>query len=234
MIAMKLDSLSTELQKLINDIANSPAMNNEVLGEILAGKKLSADIFRAFETYHHPANQSYGRKLIYDHGTFKILLMSWAPGDYTAIHNHGYTEWGCVCFFGDATHRMYAYQNGQLSLTQKDTFTDGFIAYVCGSLNHLMGNAGKSGFTTLHIYGSNTRSGDISQNAKIFLPEHGKIISTMGSAYLQPEQNVIIDQQSFACSNPELLEDYFSLVKPYYERNNHNSVIEKMEAILTA
>jgi hypothetical protein len=129
---------------------------------------------------------------------------------------------------------MYAYENGQLSLMQKDVFTDGFIAPVCGNLIHLMGNAGKNGFTTLHIYGSNTRAGDISKNANIFLPEHGKIISTMGSAYLQPEQNIIIDQKSFVCKNPELLEDYFSLVKPFYQRNNNSSVIEKMEAILTA
>lgn len=231
---MKFNNHSTEIQKLIRDIANHPAMSNEILLGILKESKLSGNDFKVYETYEHPISHSYGRQLIHDEGSFKILLMSWAPGDFTAIHNHGYTEWGCVCFFGDATHRTYSRQMEHLSLTQKDMFTDGFITPVCGDLIHIMGNSGKKGFTTLHIYGSNTKSGDISENANVFLPEHETLISTMGSAYLQPEQNHIISRQSFICRNHELLEDYFSLVKPFYQRNNNYSVIDKMEGTLTA
>jgi predicted metal-dependent enzyme (double-stranded beta helix superfamily) len=230
---MKLNDFSTEIQHLINDIANCPAMDNKTLSHILAGKKLSGTDFKDFETYDHPVCHSYGRQLIYDYGSFKILLMSWAPGDFTAIHNHGYTEWGCVFFFGEATHRMFKIENGQLSITQSDVFADGFVAPVCGDLIHIMGNAGTKGFTTLHIYGSNTRAGDISQNSNIFLPEHGIKASTMGSAYLEPEQNLIIAEKPFLCRNLQLLEDYFSLVKPFYERNNRTAVIKKMDAILT-
>jgi len=229
---MKTGKFSTVVQQLINDIVHCPEMNNSVLTALLSEKSFSGNDFNKYETFDHPICQSYGRQLIYDHGSFKILLMSWAPGDFTAIHNHGYTEWGCVCFFGDATHRMFCNADDQLKISQSDVFTDGFIAPVCGDLIHLMGNAGKKGFTTLHIYGSNTRADNISQNSNIFLPEHGLIVSTMGSAYLEPEQNLITNQHTFDCRNPELLKDYFSLVRPFYRRNNRISVLEKIDAVL--
>ena len=30
--------------------------------------------------------------------------MLWKLDDFPAIYNHGYTEWGCVYFFGEASH----------------------------------------------------------------------------------------------------------------------------------
>jgi hypothetical protein len=45
--------------------------------------------------------------------------MSWRANDFTAIHNHGATEWGCVFFMGSATHRIYEMENDKLSLNAK-------------------------------------------------------------------------------------------------------------------
>ncbi|MEA3445010.1 MAG: hypothetical protein U9R19_09840, partial [Bacteroidota bacterium] len=128
---MKTD-LPAHFQNLILDIVGAGKMDNNLITEIVKSNKLSEKDINSFTTFNHINSESYGRKLIFDNGNFKILLMSWKAGDFTAIHNHGYTEWGCVYFFGEATNRLYEIDNDELKVVQKDNFHHGEIASVCG------------------------------------------------------------------------------------------------------
>ncbi len=220
------------VRQLIRAIQNAGHMDNRLIKDIIEVHQLTGNDFVTYATFNHPCHESYGRRVIYDNGNFKIMLMSWAPGDFTAIHNHGYTEWGCVLFFGEATHRMYNFDGNELTLKQKDTFFEGHSAPVCGDLIHIMGNSGKTGFTTLHIYGSNNKESDVSEGSTVFLPELGKMATTMGSAYLNLDKSLMLSEKPFTGINEETLTDYFDLIKPFYERNNQLEMIRNMENIL--
>lgn len=220
------------IRNLVVELNNQVHIDNRIVAEILSETKLSEQALKPYFFINHPANESYGRKLIWDNGDFKILLMTWRPGDFTAIHNHGYAEWGGVYFFGDATHRLYEVENDELSFVEKTIFPKGQVASICGDLTHLMGNSGSHDMVTLHIYGSNTRKENVSQDAKVYLPEFQKIVTTMGSAYLNMDRELILSEKPFESKNTAVLADYFSLVKPFYERNKMPGVIQKMDNYL--
>ncbi|MEZ4686290.1 MAG: hypothetical protein R3B47_09550 [Bacteroidia bacterium] len=57
-----------------------------------------------FADFNHPLEDGYGRNLVVDNGNFEVMVMSWNPGDYSSIHNHGYTQWGVVQAFGHVHH----------------------------------------------------------------------------------------------------------------------------------
>jgi predicted metal-dependent enzyme (double-stranded beta helix superfamily) len=217
------------LEKLIGDLSHNSMVDNHQVVDTVRHTQLSLKELLPFSTFNHPNMESYGRRLIFDNGNFKILLMSWKPGDFTAIHNHGYTEWGCVYFFGEATHRLYQVENNRLVSVVKDSFLNGQIASVCGDLTHLMGNAGTRDLATLHIYGSNTRFSDISENAHVYVPERQKIYNTMGTAFLNMDQKLILSETPLQKSEKYLLDDYFELVRPFYERNRLKKVLEDIE-----
>lgn len=225
---MKIE-LSSTIYNLILDIKNAGEMDNSLITEIVNSNKLSKKDLSAFVSFGHANNESYGRKLIFDNGNFKLLLMSWKAGDFTAIHNHGYTEWGCVYFFGEASHRLYEIVDDELKIVQKYNFHEGQIAAVCGDLTHIMGNAGLKDFTTLHIYGSNTRKSNVSENAKVYLPESQKAVTTMGSAYLNMDSNLILSEKPLLKMQQDVLLDYFTLAKPFYERTKQFDIIRRMD-----
>jgi len=218
------------LQQLISALQHESNIDNAIVADLVSANPLSNKEIAPFVSFGHKENESYGRQLIYDNGNFKILLMSWKKGDFTAIHNHGYTEWGCVYFFGEATHRLY--ENDKLKLLQKNNFHTGEVASICGDLTHMMGNASSEDFTTLHIYGSNTRNHDVSENARVYVPEERKVVTTMGSAYLHMDKQLVLSENPLNCINSDVLMDYYLLVKPFYERNHMIQSIRNMENIL--
>ncbi|BAX81765.1 cysteine dioxygenase [Labilibaculum antarcticum] len=220
---------SKNIENLINDLRNQNSVTNPMVLEMVESYKLTEQDVAQYFSYNHSPDESYGRQLIYDNGNFKILLMSWKPGDFTAIHNHGYTEWGCVYFFGEATHRLYSVTNDELKIIQKDNFQKGQIASVSGNLTHMMGNSSSKNFSTLHIYGSNSQQSDVSKDAIVYLPELDKEVTTMGSAYLNMDKQLILSEKPLINVSNELVADYFSLVKLFYECNGLSPLLRNME-----
>lgn len=227
-------TFSKKIESLIKDIKNQHFLTNPLISEIVESNCITESDIACYVSYNHSSKESYGRQLIYDNGNFKILLMSWKSGDFTAIHNHGYTEWGCVYFFGEATHRLYSISDGELRISQKDNFHNGQIASVCGDLTHIMGNLSSNDFTTLHIYGSNSRKKDVSKDTTVYLPEMDKQVTTMGPAYLNMDKQLILAEKPLIKTSLEVITDYFSLIKPFYERIKKVSVLKKLEKTITS
>jgi predicted metal-dependent enzyme (double-stranded beta helix superfamily) len=220
---------SKNIESLIKDISNQHSVTNPLVAEMVESYNLREQDVAQYFSYNHSPNESYGRKMIYDNGNFKILLMSWKPGDFTAIHNHGQTDWGCVYFLGEATHRLYSVTDDKLKIIQKDNFQKGQIASVCGDLTHMMGNSSSENFSTLHIYGSNSQQSDISKNAIVYLPELDKEVTTMGSAYLNMDKQLILSEKPLINVSKDVVADYFSLVKLFYECNGLSPLLRNME-----
>ena len=212
--------------KLTRELNSLPDVTNEIVSEVVGRAGLSEDALTPYNLFNHPGTESYGRRLLYESDKFRILLMTWNPGDFTAIHNHGVTEWGGVYFFGKATHRLYEIEDGSLRLSRKDIFEKGQIAAVCGDLTHMMGNSGKTGFMTLHIYGSNKKLNISLNSEKVFLPEHKLLATTNGPAFLNMVETLKTGQEFYNTYTKETLMDYFELVKPYYLRNNRYDLLQ--------
>ena len=217
------------IKTIANELNSLHRVDNKLVADIISSVNLSEKELNKYVSFDHDNYMSYGRKLILDNGNFKILLMSWSSGNFTAIHNHGYSEWGCVYFFGDATHRLYETNGESLELIQKDNFHKEQIAAVCGDLTHMMGNPYKKEFITLHIYGSNTRKRDVSDNARVYLPEFQKEVTTKGSAYLNMNSSLVLSEKPFSNLSQDDFYDYFTLVKPFYESCREYDIISQME-----
>ncbi len=227
-----IKELPQSICKIIGELNQISVPDNEILNSIVRQTGISEKEFRGLGQFDHPEFLSYGRQELYSNQHFKILLMSWRKNDFTAIHNHGATEWGCVFFMGPATHRMYEIENGELVLKRRDIFQAGQIADVCGNFIHMMGNSGTRDFLTLHIYGFDADTSDHESLAEIYAPEHNKLFYTHGEAYLNISKELIRGEKFFDHIDPEALVDYLALVKPFYERNSNKMVLEKIKSAI--
>jgi len=218
------------ISQLVNELISHQVHTNELVSEIVASISFDRKELTKFNTFNHNPKDSYGRKLVYESERFKILVMSWLPGDFTAIHNHGYTEWGSVHFFGEATHRLYENTNGVLDVISKEQFGEGENAAVCGNLTHMMGNSGKKEFITLHIYGKDSEANKVADDAMVYLPEFQKIAKTSGTAYLNLDKSLIKSETKYNAFSDDTMSDYFQLIAPYYCRNNKSELLKKLES----
>lgn len=224
--------LPHSIRKIIGELNQVPALDNESLNHIIRHSGISEKEFKAYRRFDHSGLLSYGRQELYSNERFKILLMSWRQNDFTAIHNHGATEWGCVFFMGSATHRIYEMENNKLTLKRKDVFQAGQTADVCGNFIHIMGNSGVEDFITLHIYGSDSDVLDNESMAEIYAPEHYKLFYTHGEAYLNISNELIRGEKYFNQIETEALVDYLLLVKPFYNRIRKVSILHGINKML--
>ncbi len=213
------------LLALIASLERLAVVENEKVIEIMANLDINESELLQYQTFDHSPAESYGRKLLFKNNRFEIYLMSWNPGDITTIHNHGATQWGCVLFFGTATHRLYAFNKNKLELKNTDTFYKGQLAPVCGDLIHLMGNYRHKPFCTLHLYGCDDQHRKQMIKEKVFLPEHGLQYENSGAAFLKPTTEDIQRPQPLVEICHHAAMDYLKLAKPFYTRNGKEQTI---------
>lgn len=145
-----------------------------------------------YERYDHPAEDSYGRTMVYDGGFFEVMVMSWNPGDISGIHDHGYTQWGAVQVFGLAEHATFLVQDNTIRTLARMTMKAGDVVGVGHQLVHQMGNCQESGrYLSLHVYGNYDRSQGITDDARIFDLAEGTIQINSGGAFFGiPEASI--------------------------------------------
>lgn len=141
--------------------------------------------------YRHPAADSYGRRLIYAEGNFEMMAMSWAPGDFSAIHDHGYTQWGAVQVFGPAEHATFRVDEGRISTLSRSQFKAGDVVGVSHTLVHQMGNPADEYFQTLHVYGRPQDIDNVTGDARVYNLENETIQRVDGGVFFAlPEEEV--------------------------------------------
>ena len=142
--------------------------------------------------FEHSVADSYGRILVHDGGFFEVMVMSWCPGDVSAIHDHGYTQWGAVQVFGPAEDAVFLVQDGQIATHSRSRLQPRDILLVGHELVHQMGNlTADQEFFSLHIYGNHQRQGRITSDARVFDMDVGEIQYTDGGVFhALPEKNI--------------------------------------------
>ena len=180
-----------QLQQLIRRLQKTPYLTPEQTKEAVEQANLSTADLMPWASFDHPVSDSYGRKLVFYGGHFEIMVMSWLPGDFSAIHDHGQTQWGAVQCFGSAEHFVYQLEGDRLSSPTPAPYTPKMVRAVDHSLIHQMGNSSDQPFLSLHIYGCGDASHSITGNARIFDLFENSIQHTDGGVFFDlPEAQI--------------------------------------------
>jgi hypothetical protein len=225
---------SVSAVKYIVDIIESNShINNQYLVEKFKEAGIIAEDFRAYQDHRHDAAHSYGRKVIYEGRNFIMYIMSWAPGDFTAIHSHGYSEWGSVVFLTDMNHRLYHAEGKTVKLVGKSVVPLGTVVPVIGGLVHAMGNLTNTPSMTLHVYGSGKPTSNANDNSLVYEIDKKQIRTTNGAAYINIGEEFCKKTEPGLLTDTETLLDYLQIVLPFYKKINHISMVQKIEGYLS-
>ena len=176
-------ALPSSLQTLIQTLRGNQTLNPEHARQMVLTANVRAEDLEPWVDFDHPLTDSYGRRLVYDGGDFEVMVMSWVPGDVSAIHDHGAAQWGAVQCFGSAEHGVYQLVNHQLSTANISAVKPGTVMAVDHDLIHQMGNPGNDPFLSLHVYGNPNAVGPVTHNARMFDLFDGSIQSTDGGVF---------------------------------------------------
>ena len=156
---------------------------------VLEAQVTAEDLAPLSDLDHSPAD-SYGRKLVYKGGHFEIMVMSWQPGDFSTIHDHGYTQWGAVQVFGPAEHATFRLEDDRIYTLARWQMKPGEVIGVSHSLLHQMGNPSPdTPFLTLHVYGEPEDVDNVTGDARVIDLENETIQRVDGGVFfaLPPE-----------------------------------------------
>ncbi len=188
-------NLPQSIEYLIASLLSSENLTPELVRQLIVDANIQEDDLLLWETFNHPVTHGYGRKLVFDGGYFEIMVMSWRPGDFSAIHDHGFTQWGAVQSFGRARHISYELKENILKTQHQMWFEPHQVVTVNHDLIHQMGNQTDEYFLSLHVYGCNDRYGGITSDARIFDLWEGSIQSTNGGVFFCLPETEISQRQ---------------------------------------
>lgn len=220
------ERLPISIEKLAEELDELSVWNIETLKQIIERINISEQDLQTYSFFDHPEHESYGRKLLWQNDLFKIIVMSWSPGDFTAIHDHGKTQWGCVYSMGNATHRLYEFHNNILKLVSDDDLLKGTVTGLRGNLIHMMGNEGEKEIMSLHIYGTSIPGiKNISYDSKVFCFDRQKTLFTQGSAFLSMPRELFYKTEELPQIDKTVKEDYNQLmaIRKKLKRNSLSS-----------
>jgi predicted metal-dependent enzyme (double-stranded beta helix superfamily) len=156
--------------------------DHQLLELVTAADVQGADL-EPWADYYHPSEDSYGRQIVLHGGHYEIMVMTWLPGDISAIHDHGGAEWGLVKCFGHALHDCFRLTGMVLEEAGSRPYHYGDMAFIDASLIHQMGNLCSGPFLSLHVYGCRRTRPLITGQARVFDLDLGEIQFTDGGVF---------------------------------------------------
>lgn len=230
---MDKSNIPTSLLRLVN-LMEQNLQNDQPLTPLRAKSiVLEADVqvedMMQYAAFDHPVEDCYGRQLVYDGGSFEVMVMSWNPGDYSSIHNHGYTQWGVVQVFGHTHHMIYQTKNNVLDFAKKEILPSGAAIKVNNAFIHQMGNTTTDKYLTLHVYGSNELDENITADAKNFDLEFDRIAHTCGGAFFNLPPDCVHSIEEGVVPTQRVFMHYAHLLMDYYNRQPLSDGIEALK-----
>lgn len=184
-------TLPSSVQHLIDEIESSDNLTPSTLANLLKQSEVTIEDLSPWSDYHHPKKDSYGRKLVYKSDKYEMMVMSWQPGDFSAIHDHGYTQWGAVKIFGPAEHATFRVDDNKISTLARWDVTPGDVVGVNHSLIHQMGNPTDTPFISFHVYGCTESHENITGEARLYDLSDHKIQRVNGGVFFNLKENEI-------------------------------------------
>ncbi len=186
----KTTKLPASLQYIANALEDEKELRPSKVSRIIQEAAVQPNDLEPWADFDHSPTDSYGRKMAFKGGHFEIMVMSWRPGDFSAIHDHGHTQWGAVQIFGPAEHATFRVEDGFISTLARWTVNPGDIVGVGHSLVHQMGNpTSDTFFLSLHVYGDVQDIENVTGDARVFDLENNTIQRVDGGVFfaLPPE-----------------------------------------------
>jgi SAM-dependent methyltransferase/predicted metal-dependent enzyme (double-stranded beta helix superfamily) len=184
--------LPNSIQFIINRLVEKDTFSSAEVRTIVLEAQVTAKDLLPWADFDHPLADSYGRQLVFQGPHFEIMVMSWAPGDFSGIHDHGFTSWGAVQVFGAAEHATFRVEGEELITLARWNMDSGDVIGVNHQLIHQMGNPTKNeNFLSLHVYGTPENQENITGDARVFALEHPVIQRVDGGVFFAlPEEDV--------------------------------------------
>lgn len=187
---MPNQALPPSLQYIADQLHQTgPRTPGQMRTLVLEAKVQPADLM-PWARFNHPPEDSYGRTMAYKGPNFEIMVMSWLPGDFSGLHDHGYTQWGAVQVFGNAEHATFRLEDSRISTLARWQMKPYEVIGVHHDLIHQMGNpADGDPFLSLHVYGEPIEMESITGDARVFELYKGQIQRVDGGVFfgLPPE-----------------------------------------------
>lgn len=228
-----MEKLTPGLQRLVDSIEKKQEhLTVKLAAQLMADAQiLEADVL-PWADFNHPVLDGYGRKLAFHTDKFEIMIMTWNPGDYSSVHDHGYTQWGAVQVFGDVMHQSYSNVGEKFKLRSKEILPKGSITKVNNALIHQMGNATTKPYLTLHMYGANEAYDTVTADMKIYELETGVIRKTNGGAFFNLTDDVAPVIGNMLPIDKETFVNQASILMQYYCRYSANEFQERRLSLL--
>ncbi|MEM8993690.1 MAG: cysteine dioxygenase family protein [Acidobacteriota bacterium] len=195
-MTMDRKNLSKNIRCLIEAVEACEELTPVRTRQLLEEATLSASDLAPWADYDHPRTDSYGRRMLFDGGCFELMVMSWAPGDMSAIHDHGFTQWGAVRLFGDAEHAMFKVSDGEMRTVERAVYPEGSVVAVSHDMVHQMGNRGDKPFLSLHLYGCYEREGDVTAEARLYELDRGEVCRTSGGVFFDLPESAVLRSEA--------------------------------------
>ncbi|WP_299464755.1 methyltransferase domain-containing protein [uncultured Microscilla sp.] len=199
----KISALPSSIQAIIRAIYKAPDLSPGKVKNIVKQAQVQEHELLPWADFDHPQQDCYGRKMVYDGGFFDIMVMSWVPGDFSALHDHGYAQWGAVQTFGAAEHAVFWIQDSEIRTLSRQIMKAGQVIGVGHQLVHQMGNSGTHNYLSLHIYGNYTREENVTADARIFDLDDQDIHRADGGAFFALPLKQIKSRET--CPTPDFL-----------------------------
>ncbi len=189
--------LPRSIQFIVDQLKEHKSLKPSRIVQIVKQANVLAEDLMPWADLDHPVKDSYGRKLVYDGGHFEIMVMSWRPGDFSAIHDHGFTQYGAVQIFGPAEHATFRDEDEYLITLNRWVVNPHDVVGVSHQLIHQMGNPTKDqSFVSLHVYGTPENVENVTGEARIFDVENGKILRVNGGVFFGlPAKEIVTIQE---------------------------------------
>lgn len=175
--------LPASLKYIVATLKVAQELHPRRVAEIVSTANVKAQDLLPWADFEHSPADSYGRKLVAQGANFEVMAMSWLPGDFSAIHDHGHTQWGAVQIFGQAEHATFRIREQQLRTTARWQVQPGDILPVGHDLIHQMGNPTQQPFMSLHVYGFPAPIDNVTGDARIYDPVKGIIQQVDGGVF---------------------------------------------------
>ena len=189
----KLPKLPASLKYIAEQLEEHRNLKPSQMRKIILDAKVQVEDLKSWADFDHPVADSYGRKLVYKGDNFEIMVMSWRPGDFSTIHDHGHTQWGAVQVFGPAEHATFRYGEGRISTLARWRMNSGDAVGVHHSLVHQMGNpTPDTFFLSLHVYGEPGDIDNVTGDARVFDLENQTIQRVDGGVFFALPQDEVI------------------------------------------
>lgn len=214
-------TLPLSLQTIVDFAEANGVESPSAAAELLHSARVTQEDLMPWADFEHPVTDSYGRKAVALGANYELMIMSWSPGDFSAIHDHGSTEWGAVMYFGDAEHATYELINQRLVTTDRRMMSAGQLNEVDHHLIHQMGNPTSRPFLSLHLYGCHKPTDGVTNGAKIFdLLEDETQFTDGGVFYCLPDQ-LINRRSTGVMASPETIVEH------------HLQMLDRIERIMS-